>query len=101
MSEVATHAGVSLSTVSHVLNKTRPVNDSTRERVEDALRELGYRRNDAARTLAGGRSHAIGVVISGLTNPYCAPLLHGNDRRPAAERYTQLPRPTPHQGEKP
>lgn len=90
MSEVATHAGVSLSTVSHVLNKTRPVNDSTRERVENALRELGYRRNDAARTLAGGRSHAIGVVISGLTNQYFGPLLHAIERRISAEGYILL-----------
>ncbi|MFC7787636.1 LacI family DNA-binding transcriptional regulator [Microbacterium sp. MAHUQ-60] len=90
MSEVATHAGVSLSTVSHVLNKTRPVNDSTRERVEKALRELGYRRNDAARTLAGGRSHAIGVVISGLTNQYFGPLLHAIERRISAEGYILL-----------
>lgn len=90
MSEVAAQAGVSLSTVSHVLNHTRPVNESTRERVEDAVRELGYRRNAAARTLAGGRSHAIGVVISGLTNQYFGPLLHAIERRVSAEGYILL-----------
>ncbi|GAA3937159.1 LacI family DNA-binding transcriptional regulator [Microbacterium soli] len=90
MSEVATRAGVSLSTVSHVLNNTRPVNDSTRARVEQAVRDLGYRRNAAARTLAGGRSHAIGVVISGVTNQYFGPLLHAIERRISAEGYILL-----------
>lgn len=81
MDEVALRAGVSPSTVSHVLNGTRHVNPETRERVEQAVSELGYRRNTAARTLAGGSSHTIGLAISGLTNPYFGPLLHAIERR--------------------
>lgn len=81
MDEVALRAGVSPSTVSHVLNGTRHVNPETRARVEQAVADLGYRRNTAARTLAGGSSHTVGLAISGLTNPYFGPLLHAIERR--------------------
>ncbi|WP_309065027.1 LacI family DNA-binding transcriptional regulator [Microbacterium sp.] len=84
MVDVAQRAGVSLSTVSHVLNDTRRVNPETRQRVEDAVAALGYRRNSVARTLAGGSSHTIGLAISGLTNPYFGPLLHAIERRVSA-----------------
>lgn len=81
MADVARRSGVSSSTVSHVLNGTRRVNDETRERVERAVSDLGYRRNAVARTLAGGSSRAVGLAISGLTNPYFGPLLHAIERR--------------------
>lgn len=87
MAEVAEHSGVSSSTVSHVLNGTRYVSDPVRERVEQAVAELGYRRNSAARTLAGGRSHTIGLAISGLTNPYFGPLLHAIEQHVSAAGY--------------
>lgn len=79
--DVARRAAVSASTVSHVLNATRFVRPETRARVESAIAELGYRRNSTARALAGGTSHIIGLVISGLTNPYFAPLLHAVEKR--------------------
>ncbi|WP_235556758.1 LacI family DNA-binding transcriptional regulator [Microbacterium sp. GCS4] len=81
MDEVARHAGVSTTTVSHVLNQTRKVNEDTQLRVEAAVAELGYRRNSVARTLAGGRSHTVGLAISGLANPYFGPLIHTVERR--------------------
>ncbi|MEW1976590.1 LacI family DNA-binding transcriptional regulator [Microbacterium profundi] len=87
MDEVALRAGVSPSTVSHVLNGTRHVNPETRERVEQAVADLGYRRNTAARTLAGGSSHTVGLAISGLTNPYFGPLLHAIERRVSESGY--------------
>lgn len=76
MGDVARLAGVSASTVSHVLNGTRKVDDATRQRVEAAIAETGYRRNVAARSLAGGRSHTVGLSISALTNPYFGSLVH-------------------------
>lgn len=79
--DVARRAAVSATTVSHVLNGTRFVRPETRTRVEDAVTALGYRRNSTARALAGGNSHIIGLVISGLTNPYFAPLLHAVEKR--------------------
>lgn len=62
MADVAERAGVSVMTVSRVLNGYAGVSDSARTRVETAVAALGYRANAAARVLAGGRSRAIGVV---------------------------------------
>ena len=63
MADVAERAGVSVMTVSRVLNGSAGVADSTRERVEAAVADLGYRANPAARVLAGGRSRTLGVVV--------------------------------------
>jgi len=76
MGDVARIAGVSASTVSHVLNGTRKVDDATRLRVEAAIEETGYRRNIVARSLAAGRTHTVGLSISVLTNPYFGSLVH-------------------------
>jgi len=65
MSDVALLAGVSHQTVSRVLNDHPSVRPETRERVQAAIAELGYRRNTAARTLVTRRSGAIGVMTSG------------------------------------
>jgi LacI family transcriptional regulator len=80
MGDVARIAGVSASTVSHVLNGTRKVNTATRLRVEAAIEETGYRRNVVARSLAAGRTHTIGLSISALTNPYLGSLVHAVER---------------------
>ena len=80
MGDVARIAGVSASTVSHVLNGTRKVNNATRLRVEAAIEETGYRRNGVARSLAAGRSHTVGLSISALTNPYFGSLVHAVER---------------------
>jgi DNA-binding LacI/PurR family transcriptional regulator len=62
MADVARRAGVSVMTVSRVLNGFSGVAEPTRRRVEEAVAALGYRANTAARVLAGGRSRTIGVV---------------------------------------
>lgn len=80
MGDVARLAGVSASTVSHVLNGTRKVNTATRLRVEAAIEEVGYRRNGVARSLAAGRTHTVGLSISALTNPYFGSLVHAVER---------------------
>lgn len=80
MGDVARLAGVSASTVSHVLNGTRKVNAATRLRVEAAIEQTGYRRNGVARSLAAGRTHTIGLSISALTNPYFGSLVHAVER---------------------
>ena len=64
MHDVARLAGVSHQTVSRVLNGHPNVKPETRRRVESAIAELGYRRNEAARTLVTGRSSTIGVITS-------------------------------------
>lgn len=80
MGDVARLAGVSASTVSHVLNGTRRVDASTRLRVEAAIEKTGYRRNVVARSLAAGRTHTVGLSISALTNPYFGGLVHAVER---------------------
>ena len=62
MSDVGRLAGVSHQTVSRVINGSRHVSPQTRERVLDAMRELGYRPNSVARALVTGRTHTLGVV---------------------------------------
>lgn len=64
--DVASAAGVSLQTVSRVVNESEQVAGPTRERVLQVIKDLGYRRNELARNLIQGRSRTLGVVSSGL-----------------------------------
>lgn len=66
MAMVATRAGVSGQTVSRVVNDSPRVDPATRERVEKAMAELGYRPHRAARALRTGRSRTIGLVVTTL-----------------------------------
>lgn len=68
--EVARRAGVSPSTVSRVLNNTGRVSESTRARVLKIAKELKYRPDIHARTLAGGNSRTLGLIVSNLQNPF-------------------------------
>ena len=68
--DVAAKAGVSTATVSHVLNGTRGSKPETRQRVLDAIQELGYSQNQAGRDLARGRSSLLGLIISDIRNPF-------------------------------
>ncbi|MBC7591620.1 MAG: LacI family DNA-binding transcriptional regulator [Salinibacterium sp.] len=62
--DVARLAGVSYQTVSRVLNEHASIRDSTKQRVLDVIREIGYRPNQAARTLVTSRSRTIGVLTA-------------------------------------
>lgn len=77
IAHVADRAGVSPTTVSHVLSGKRVVGQSTRDTVMDAIRELGYRPNHVARNLRTRQSHMIAVVVPDITNPYYAVLTRG------------------------
>jgi LacI family transcriptional regulator len=76
MSDVARLAGVSVSTVSHVLNETRPVSPETVTRVHEAIRTLGYSRNTIARALVRSSTNSLGLGISIINNPYFNELVH-------------------------
>ncbi|MBN9170997.1 MAG: LacI family DNA-binding transcriptional regulator, partial [Microbacterium sp.] len=65
--EVAERAGVSTQTVSRVINARPGIRDETRERVQAAIAELGYRVNNAARSLGTRRSRTLGVIASDAT----------------------------------
>jgi DNA-binding LacI/PurR family transcriptional regulator len=75
--DVARHAGVSAATVSRVLNDSPLVLEPTRERVQAAVDELGYRLNATARNLSIGRAMAIGVVVPFFTAPSVIERLRG------------------------
>jgi len=75
--DVARRAGVSTSTVSHVLNRTRFVSDDLRDRVMAAMRELEYHPNAAARMLSLRRSNALGLIVSDIRNPFFASITRG------------------------
>src|SRR3954464_7471800 len=70
LEQVARRAKVSTATVSRVLNNASVVKNSTRARAMRAIEELKYHPNLHARTLAGGKSKTIGVIVSNMENPF-------------------------------
>ncbi|MEO6117408.1 MAG: LacI family DNA-binding transcriptional regulator, partial [Pseudolysinimonas sp.] len=75
--DVARRAGVSSAVVSYVVNSgPRNVAPETRERVLQAIEELGYRPNATARALKRGVSETIGLIISDITNPFFSEYAH-------------------------
>lgn len=68
--DVAEKAGVSISTVSRVVNNNYPVKKETREKIEKVIEELEYRPNEVARSLILKKTSNIGVIVPGITNPF-------------------------------
>lgn len=79
IAEVAEKAGVSRTTVSHVISGNRPVAAITRENVERVIQELGYRPNGLARSLRIQRTHTVALVIPDINNPFYPVLARGLD----------------------
>ena len=75
--DVSVLAGVSLATVSRVMNKNAKVSDKTRKKVLDAMAELGYRPNAVAQSLASNRSNSIGILVSELKGQFYGAMLSG------------------------
>ena len=75
--DVAALAGVSYTTVSHVINKSRPVSEKVRGNVEAAIRRLNYVPSAVARSLRHQATSTIGLLVSNSTNPFFAELARG------------------------
>ncbi|WP_454963356.1 LacI family DNA-binding transcriptional regulator [Filifactor alocis] len=75
--DVARMAGVSVSTVSRVLNHSKPVSDEIRKRVEKVVEETGYVPNPVARSLVMKKSQCIGVIVSDVSKPRVGGYLNG------------------------
>jgi LacI family transcriptional regulator len=90
MADVARTAGVSVATVSHVLNGTRPVLPHTRQAVLDAIDELGYTPNTLARSLVTSRTRSIGLAVSAISNPYFTEILQGVEASALEHGYSLL-----------
>src|SRR5689334_2748689 len=88
--EVARLAGVSVGTVSNVLNRPDMVAPETRERVQAAITRLGYVRNGSARQLRAGRSRTIAVVALDLANPFFIDVLSGVESAAQRDRLTVM-----------
>lgn len=87
MEDVAKRAGVSSTTVSHVVNDTRAVNPETRQRVLDAIDAIGYVPNRLARSLVRASTQLLGLAMSVMTNHYFADLAHVIETRASEAGY--------------
>jgi LacI family transcriptional regulator len=75
--DVAALAGVSVGTVSNVLNQSKPVAPETAKRVHAAIDKLGFIRNDAARQLRVGQSRTVGIMVLDVSNPFFTDIARG------------------------
>ncbi|MDX3802170.1 LacI family DNA-binding transcriptional regulator [Streptomyces sp. AK04-3B] len=77
MQDVADAAGVSVGTVSNVLNHPAKVSPATAQRVREAISRLGFVRNDAARSLVSGSTNSVGMVLADIENSLFIDMAHG------------------------
>src|SRR4051794_19638479 len=87
---VAEAAGVSVGTVSNVLNKPAQVSPAPRRRVERAMTELGFVRNSSASALKAGRSRSLGLVVLDIGNPFFTDVARGVEQAAAERGYAVL-----------
>ncbi|WP_028534779.1 LacI family DNA-binding transcriptional regulator [Paludibacterium yongneupense] len=87
MKQVAQRAGVSVSSVSHVLNGTRFVSLDAKQRIEEAMRELSYVPSAVARSLKHHVTHTLGMMIPNNSNPYFAEVIRCIEGRCFAAGY--------------
>src|SRR5690349_14406391 len=78
--DVARLAGVSVGTVSNVINRPDMVGEDTRRRVQGAIDQLGYVRSESARQLRAGRSRIMGLLVLDLGNPFFVSVARGAEQ---------------------
>jgi LacI family transcriptional regulator len=88
--DVAKAAGVSIATVSHVLNDTRFVTDETRSKVLTAIQQLNYRPNSLARAMVRQETRTLGLIVPDNANPFFAELARGIEDHGYAAGYSVL-----------
>lgn len=88
--DVAERAGVSITTVSHVINQTRFVSDDLLERVNKAMEELDYHPNSLARSLRSGKTKTIGLVIPDISNQFFAEISREIEDRGFEQGYSVI-----------
>src|SRR6516164_5534393 len=90
ISDVARESGVSIFTVSSVVNNKAHVGKNLRERVEAAIQKLNYRPNLIARSLAKQRTHTIGMIVPDIGNPFFPMVVRGAEDAAAQRGYNLL-----------
>ncbi len=88
--DVAQRAGVSIATVSRVINNSGPVNEATRQRVASAARELRYLPHGAARSLITRKTNTLGVLLPDLYGEFFSEVIRGIDQTARQSRYHLL-----------
>ena len=88
--DVALRAGVSISTVSRVMNSSKTVSPELAEKVRNAIEELDYSTNLAAHSLRSQKSHLIAVIVTSLSRPFFTDILEGINEIAVREGYTVL-----------
>lgn len=88
--DIARETGLSVNTISRALNGKPDVNPGTRQRVEDTAARLGYVPNSLARSLVGGQSCTIGLIISDLQNPFYSKVAQGVEEAARARGYSTI-----------
>lgn len=90
ITDVARRAGVSVGTVSNVLNRPDQVTPATRERVQAAIEELNFVRNASARQLRAGTIRTVGAIVLDIANPFFTEVARGIEDRLAPDEYTLM-----------
>lgn len=90
MKDIAKSAGVSTSTVSHVINQTRYVSEDITERVQKAAKDLNYSPSALARSLKMNRTKTIGLLVTTSTNPFFGEVVKGVERRCYEQGYNLI-----------
>ena len=90
ITDVARRAGVSVGTVSNVLNRPDNVAPATRDRVRSAIADLGFVRNASARQLRAGVIRTVGAVVLDIANPFYTEVVRGIEDRISTDDYTLL-----------
>ncbi|MEW6227668.1 MAG: LacI family DNA-binding transcriptional regulator [Bacillota bacterium] len=88
--DIADVCGVSIATVSRVMNNSTFVREETRQRVLEAISRLGYTANETARSLRTQKRSLLGVIMSDITNPFFGNVLKGIDEAARERGYTLL-----------
>ncbi|MGB2766998.1 MAG: LacI family DNA-binding transcriptional regulator, partial [Propionicimonas sp.] len=88
--DVAQRAGVSVGTVSNVLNRPETVTERTRQRVETAMADLNFMRNASARQLRAGVSTTVGAILTDLGNPFYTEIARGIEDRLAVDGHALM-----------
>lgn len=90
MRDVAKRAGVSVSTVSHVINNTRAVSQESRQRVLQSMEELGYKPNALARSLRRRKTNTLGMIVPDSANPFFAEVARAIEDASFAQNYSVI-----------
>ncbi|WP_277051145.1 LacI family DNA-binding transcriptional regulator, partial [Ruania albidiflava] len=90
VTDVAKRAGVSVGTVSNVLNRPESVSERTRAKVERVIGELNFVRNASARQLRSGEVSTVGAVVLDIANPFFTEMARGIEDRLAQDDFTLM-----------